>query len=264
MSSMQIGMGIKEEIMQNGAFALIDCLGFRGLWRNGREQLIAKLRLINENLENPDTYDLIVKDVSKHNVQVKLLSDTIAIGVSSKTGDGDKINDLITLTGIVMRIMDIFLGNEPHILLRGCITHGEYLTEKNFLVGPAVDKTAEFMESAEGSFVWFLPQATSIIDEFCESKVKSVKEGDDVILRAVNAFMPKFEVPIKNSHFLKSRLVNPIYNKMIDESELVIAKTKKVMDVDTMSVWMKRQHTLEFLDMCKDANAKLHELTIVG
>jgi len=247
-----------------GAFALMDCLGFKGMWRNDREQLIAKLKLINENLENPDTYSLIVKDLPNHNVQVKLLSDTIAIGVSNKEVGANKVNDLITIAGIVMRIMDIFLGVEPHILLRGCITYGEYLTERNFLVGPAVDKTAEFMESAEGSFVWFLPEATSIIDEFCENKTTSENAVNETILRALNAFMPRYEVPIKNGHFLRTRLVSPIYNKMIDESELIIEKTRKVMDVDTMSVWLKRQHTLDFLKICKDANAHLHELTIVG
>ena len=37
--------------MKKGVFALLDCLGFKGIWRREPEALIAKLKLISKTAE---------------------------------------------------------------------------------------------------------------------------------------------------------------------------------------------------------------------
>jgi len=154
--------------VDNGAFALIDCLGFKGIWKRYEDEhsiLMAKLRSISKLAEiaaNKAVYpDGITPDNEKFKIQVKLLSDTVAISLCGHKKATKPASVLLTMHQVVRELMDLFIKDRPHLLLRGCITYGSHVTEKNFLVGPAVDSTAEHMDSAQGSFVW-------LVDSICK------------------------------------------------------------------------------------------------
>ena len=131
--------------MKKGVFALLDCLGFKGIWRREPEALIAKLKLISETAETaakkrivPHPFPVGGKD--KTAIQVKLLSDTIAISITGGPTTYDEVSAMMFVIG---DLMDLYIKETPNLMLRGCITYGEHVTHKNFLVGPAVDATAE-------------------------------------------------------------------------------------------------------------------------
>lgn len=243
--------------MKNGAFALIDCLGFKGLWKNGHEQLLSKLRLVkNSMLEGLQAFSKSPNHSLHFNPdyftpEVRLLSDTVAISLTSSKNENDPFSDLLAIAAIIQAVIDLFLENEPQLLLRGCITHGKHHIEDNFLIGPAVDEAAEYMDSAQGAFVWFLPNAATII----ESTLAFMEKDRDMIFSFLNAMCPSYQVPIKGGHYLDTRVINPIINKSPEVAGRLMEVCAKVMDVNKMDVWMKRQHTLEFLTYCKEQNA---------
>jgi hypothetical protein len=143
--------------------------------------------------------------------------------------------------------------------LRGCISHGQHLIEENFLIGPAVDETAEYIDTAQGAFVWFLPDAAKVIDTGIAS-LKNQNPGvshPDLVLSLLDAMCPQYQIPMKNGHNLETRVVNPILNKAPEASNLLLEVCAKTMNVDKMDVWVKRQHTLSFLTYCMAKNKQL-------
>lgn len=243
--------------MKKGAFALIDCLGFKGLWKNGHEQLLTKLSLIKTSVADG------LREASKNShhpfhfhpddfkPEIRLLSDTVAISIQDKKKiEGYPALELLAIAVAVQIVIDLFLENEPHLLLRGCITHDTHLIKENFLIGPAVDETAAYMDSAQGAFVWFFPSAAKIIES-------------NFITHSPNLFFdvmcPSYQVPIKGGHYLNTRVINPIISKTSEVADRLIGVCAKAMDENRMDVWMKRQHTLEFLSYCKERNGRLRE-----
>lgn len=255
--------------MKTGAFALIDCLGFKGIWKDGEHSaLISKLQSISKAAEIAAKKRVFPNGLSeekpeneKPQLEIRLLSDTVAISLCSEKPEVG-VFTLMTMTMIIQDLISLYIEKPPYLLLRGCITYGKHTTAENFLVGPAVDEAAEYMNSAEGAFIWFLPAATNVIQKFCDERSQMPEEKNPkIITAALDALFPNYQIPIKNSHYLKSRIVNPLYMKSIDDSEKIINSYKDAMKVEgNMSIWMKRQNTLELLDYCKDKNALLSKL----
>jgi hypothetical protein len=184
--------------MHEGAFALIDCLGFKGIWKRADEAtLLNKLESIvsqvDQQLLTGVPFQLLERDWM---ISASLLSDSVAISLRYKDKD-EKVHQSNTLVGkrrpkkaarkkkkgkgtieerrinereksylvwliaaSTIKILDLFLEGDPSLLLRGCITYGEHEKRENFIVGPAVDIAAENRDSAQGAFVWLHPTAT--------------------------------------------------------------------------------------------------------
>ncbi|MGA2936119.1 MAG: hypothetical protein ABSF52_03355 [Syntrophobacteraceae bacterium] len=145
----------------------------------------------------------------------------------------------------------VFIQDNPPLLLRGCITSGEYATEHNFLIGPAVDNAAEYMNCAQGAFVWFAPSAAIIIDKWIDSVCteKLPPPLADYVRAGYDIFSPPYPVPMKNGASFTTRVVNPLYLKY-DQSNTIIERYKNAMIGDSMDVWVKREYTLKFLETC--------------
>lgn len=162
--------------MQEGAFALVDCLGFKGIWKRADpELLIQKLLKIEEIVnEHLTSNALAFRHLSfgPIRVHVRLLSDTVAISLQyekqvGKEPESWQTNILVPLIcDSIIRVLHLFLEGEPPLVLRGCVTYGEHLSNGNFIVGPAVDDAAEHMNIPEGAFVWLHPTAASKFRRF--------------------------------------------------------------------------------------------------
>ena len=129
--------------MEDGAFAVLDCLGFKGIWERGYEPLdvIGKLSKIekivrDESVKQMSCYNAM--NLGDSDVQVKLLSDTVAISLK---GDLQALAAAEVTKGIlvgvmcemVTKIIDHFLLGQPNLILRGCITFGKHICKDNFL-----------------------------------------------------------------------------------------------------------------------------------
>jgi hypothetical protein len=244
--------------MNEGAFALIDCLGFKGVWKkyeNELGSLMKQLSAISKNAEK-SVLDHIYpsgvepKDI-QYDIKVRVLSDTVAISYSSISGVHVPKYQLVSMTNAIKHIMDSFIKELPHLPFRGCITYGMHIVEENFLVGPAVNEAAEFHEKAQGSFVWLLPSASTVVDDFFESM--SIQSGGyiDVMRKKLNLICPKYSVPMKDGQHLTTRVVSPIYQKQDAEIEELIELYSNAMKGGNIDVWIKREQTLKFLAHCK-------------
>lgn len=158
-------IGIVES-MSEGAFALIDCLGFKGIWqREGitPEAVLNKLHKVRDEALNGQWLEWYVSDVPTE-LKTLFLSDTTAISLKYKDSNTVHQNEhgylVRWLGGIVCRVIQLFLDDAPHLVLRGCITYGRHISDgQSFLIGPAVDIAAEYMNVADGAFVWLHPSA---------------------------------------------------------------------------------------------------------
>jgi hypothetical protein len=158
--------------MREGAFALIDCLGFKGIWKRTDQTipleehqtlLLGKLKRIMDKIQLQLIaglpYHLLRRGVI---LTASLLSDSVAISLRYEDDDKDdpskqrakKIMEKREKSYLVwlicastVRVLDLYLEDKPSLVLRGCITYGEYehntTDTGSFIVGPAVDDAAE-------------------------------------------------------------------------------------------------------------------------
>jgi hypothetical protein len=178
--------------MREGAFALIDCLGFKGIWKRTEQSLpleehqtllLEKLRRILDQIHLQLIaglpYHLLRRDVV---LTASLLSDSVAISLRYENDDGkddarkrkgQRLQEMREKSYLVwlicastVRVLDLYLQGQPGLVLRGCITFGYYehnTTETgSFIVGPAVDDAAEKVEISQGAFVWLHPEAAEL------------------------------------------------------------------------------------------------------
>jgi hypothetical protein len=241
--------------MKRGTFALLDCLGFKGIWKRYEHQLLmAKLKSISEHAERAAKEriypEIIPAEDIIYDVRVMLLSDTVAVSLLPMKDETFRIFQLIAMTQLIHQLIKVFIKDQPHLPLRGCITYGEHSTEHNFFIGPAVDIVAEYLDSAQGAFVWFLPSDSEILDNWFDAR--SVGSDADHVRTLYEALSPKYAVPMKNGNYLTTRLINPFqYNEPNDDADDIIQLYKDYMAGDTIDIWIKRENTLKFLERCK-------------
>lgn len=161
--------------MQEGAFVLIDCLGFKGIWkRTDPELLLQKFSKLGPSIQKRlGQLEVLFsfRDTDQLRIHNRLLSDTVAISFQLERQEGCEYSDndrqmLVFCACIITPlVMHWFLEGEPPLVLRGCVTYGKHFIENNFIAGPAVDEAAEYMNLAEGALVWLHPSAATLYRE---------------------------------------------------------------------------------------------------
>jgi len=155
--------------MDEGALVLVDCLGFRGIWnRVDPQRLIDKLQsmeaLASERII--PKYSASKMSFGPLRFHLRLLSDTVALSVQyeadSKDSPSQRQLDLLVSVACdsASVLATLFIDSDDMPLpLRGCVSFGRHLCKGNFLIGPAVDEAAGYMNEPEGAFIWVLPGA---------------------------------------------------------------------------------------------------------
>jgi hypothetical protein len=165
-------------MMKEGAFALFDCLGFKGVWRRTDPvAVVQKLRSVQQAVKHEvgRDYGLRLTSYGPISIQTHLLSDTVAISAHYRTQSSEAPNDLqkaylVSYLAIsVVQVLQTYVSEPPSLVMRGCISYGEHLSEGNFILGPAVDEAAEHMNVAQGAFVWLLPSSAELHHHFIGS-----------------------------------------------------------------------------------------------
>ncbi|MDT7543625.1 MAG: hypothetical protein QOE33_3529 [Acidobacteriota bacterium] len=293
--------------MQEGAFALIDCLGFKGIWKRTDPTLLLKKlsnidKIINERVTS-DAFAFKYLSFGPIRVHVRLLSDTVAISLQYETLEGKESinrqkNILVALMcDSIVKVLNLFLDGEPPLVLRGCVTYGEHLSEGNFIVGPAVDDAAEHMNLAEGAFVWLHPNAAlrfrkfqaSMIayiiaapPELLASALKVMKDpegrfdhlrtaieehGAESVGKAMAEVMKPlvitpvvvdpYPMPLKGGGQLQCPIINPLaFQQTEGDRKSVIDMYSKIITGDRLDIWLKRQHTMDFLEVAERFTAQ--------
>jgi hypothetical protein len=173
--------------MGEGAFALIDCLGFKGMWNRGisAEQLVAFLDEAKKAAEESPT-SVVVDEFATETIDIRhaFISDTIAISVRAKTTT--PLNDvargylvLLAANACAHLARQFVLRGPIPLLLRGCVTYGLHTVKDTFLLGPAVDEAASLAGTAQGAFVWLTPVASRLRRQYVQGYPQMARSGHE-------------------------------------------------------------------------------------
>lgn len=224
--------------MLRGAVCLVDALGFKGLWQQYRTHtILAKLHeMRNATLRLAEHADAHVRHGRTH--VVRFLSDTVVIACHSgravDLSEADLDFDAVQTTAILANtLMRVALNAEPILLYRGAIAVGTFTLDGNFLIGEAVDESAEAMDKADGAFIWTTPGACMQIER--RGHVDS------------ETMFVKYPVPLKCGHTHAAAVVNPF--RFVPDSDrsshyerMIQSFSRSTSDVNT-----KKHNTAMFL-----------------
>lgn len=269
--------------MEKGVFAFLDCLGFKGIWRdNNPAQVLEKLTRIEKSVEldfSPLALGFPSVDRARIIPKIALISDSIAISVRLVDDQGSAINAPVELVGrscaYIIALNRYFIEESPHFALRGCITYGEHLSSGKFVIGPAVDDAVELEQLPNGAFIWLAPKVAGYFETYRsdwiaqieqEVRVLSGLEGNHDNRRRLAALrghaetglpplvLSDYEMPIKAGERIRCSIINPLMiGAGIVDSEKILESYEKTMVSDKVDVILKRQHTLKFLNQCYES-----------
>ena len=276
--------------MQQGAFALIDCLGFKGIWkRTDQALLLKKLKSIMQRI-HPQIMAGLPFHLLRRTfiITPSLLSDSVAISlryednISADDTDEQKAKKkrvkrreksylVWLLCASTIKVLDLYLKGEPSLVLRGCITYGQYehdITETgSFIVGPAVDDAANYSEISQGSFVWLHPEAAALYRSAVRYQQETIKmlydkgdnpellEGSKKSLREP-LMVDSYDMPLKEEGGgpLRCAVINPFaFHETEEERQAVFYAYEKAMSGNKLDVMLKRQHTQDFLERANES-----------
>lgn len=290
-------MASSTQGLSEGAFALIDVLGFKGIWRR-----VSHVNEIVDKLKRVEKYraDIVEKKIgAAANLRLLSLSDSIVICAHFQEPDSQKQlpnrGTLVNLVCISVRelIREFAEGAIP-MSIRGCVSYGQFHVEDNFILGPAVDEAAAFHAVPQGAFVWLTPSAARPIVEFnewlnsemgqhlCEAAgtillsgtLKSTWETvQDSQKKKVIAAIAKpigklvcesgvirTKMPIKGGDIIDTLVVNPL-GKNPGETKTIIDGMLASMDADSIDVLAKRYNTERFLhEMLKQYDERYEQM----
>jgi hypothetical protein len=232
--------------MQQGLVALIDALGFRGIWSEfSEDQLLGTLHRVRDEIRQQDP-----------DIHVRLLSDTFVLASSLPPDDPDPGDSGYWLTFRFMRalagVQATAALSTPPLLYRGCIAHGSVLIDGDFIVGQAVDEAAEWMEQADGAFIWLAPSALALYN------------AGQSFRMAERSVALEYDVPLRNGRTVRTLAVNPLagypsdgsmnrtehlHRVLADKLSLAFHRPRGRMHVD---VFIKKQRTEAFLEAAAD------------
>jgi len=266
--------------MQEGAFAVIDCLGFKGIWQRfkGKENIILdRLCEISETVKNEldsekysgnlfGEYKSFIKQKDV-DFQARFFSDTVFISLVYKNElkeiDENKLaikkGQLINaISNIAVKILELFIKSEPYLTMRGCISYGEIVYQRDFYAGPAIDIAAEYMDIADGAFVWLHKSAELYYEAYRAENVR--QNGHNIGVFKLDNLSPflgcksvNYSMPIKNRNNLQCYVLNPLANFENEEwRQEIISIYKRSMESNNIDVSLKQQNTLAFLNKCNE------------
>lgn len=257
-----------------GVFAMIDALGFKGVWSRPE---VADPRIVIENLRK--LQDAAVKEAAifggpvpegspKSGLElaiVTLLSDTVVLGIApglpplAVPSDRRLSLALCVVSQMCARIMSLAAAQSPGLAYRGCITVGEFAGDDRFFVGPAVDEVAERMDRAQGGFVWLTDKARQLVlDQGVRYLGKSRNTTSSGAHMPLDCQIVEYDVPMKNGASAKTFAVSPFAREDDDGArQTLLARIIDTFNVTSApesrkeDVIAKRANTQSFLDFAR-------------
>lgn len=279
--------------MREGAFALIDCLGFRGIWKRGDHRTAEELRkyqslllrkLLKIAKEVPDLVEAGAQPYRHFSEPVvphaNILSDSVAISVQYNERfppKGRYKNYLAWLAcESTIKVLDRFRKDHPALVLRGCITYGEHISSGNFIVGPAVDDAAAGMDIAQGAFVWLHPTAADkyrrciTTTQATVEKLNGTQDPEQILLvRDLKRALAKplvvdpYDMPLKDGMHLRCPVLNPFaFHRTERARQKVKRDYLEAISGNQLGVLLKHQYTADFLEEAikdREAHRKRHK-----
>jgi hypothetical protein len=260
--------------VDRGAIAIVDALGFKGIWGAADATTAAILGTLKKigaaareeaddaakNFAPRKLPPLIGKLLKDPFVKVVQLSDTIVVAAgyrprvrSLRKTDHEKWDREYGLgPAMVQDVFDTWLRHvvcacvcsimktaalcDPALVYRGVVTVGRFAIDENFILGPAVDEAAELMDLADGAFVWLAPSAM---------RVGKIEPDDDPEWSRMTF---RYPVPLKDGRGIRTRVLSPFADCDPEERKKVQRRILRRMNDSRLDVVIKRNNTARFLE----------------
>jgi hypothetical protein len=236
--------------MTKCAIAMVDALGMRGSWRgpNGADDYRVLDTLSAAGAAAYGIRDYVngaLRAVFVNHfdveptVRVLSISDTIVIAAFGAADPGEKqawgLVDLVS-QGAAYVMRKAALTDRP-LVYRGVVNFGRMLMSPDgFLLGPCVDEAAEAYETAEGAFIWLMPDADRL----------EAHEYEPHVWRTM-AF--EYDVPLKGGRTIRTTTLSPFVDTHDPRERAKIRNGyETAMASSRVDITVKRQNTLRFLD----------------
>jgi len=238
-------------VMQRIAVALIDALGFKGIWRRLEPSRVVNTLRSFRHLTNEMTTDVNQwpTSVSFH---AQAVSDSLMFATTSPDTSLEGAQQMLELLGVAVSgtLRATLLGDLP-LAFRGHLAVGDGLLEDGILIGEAVDVAAAQYEKADLACVWLCPQARQVVESIDPKKR--------------NAFWLRYDVPLVKAKLrcseaatVSTLAVNPLgftpvrarHQELIDRMQAAFDNGERPSDT---TVQAKLANTIDFLTACSSA-----------
>lgn len=224
--------------MKTGAVAMIDALGFRGIWgRCPPEAVIANMSNLKLRLES-DLKELSTQPIMQFDAT--FLSDTIVVGLSlpETVGSNRDALSITFVTDILSRILAWSARSTTPLAYRGVVAYGDYEIQPHFIVGKAIDEAASYYELAQAAVVWLLPHSRDIVAQHLHGQPR-------------NTHLVRFDVPLKSGDAFESYTVSPIVQaKDVKDAEAITGALLNTFQPPSVDIAIKKQNTIKHLRTC--------------
>ena len=224
--------------MKTGAVALIDALGFRGIWRrHNPDDVLAFLTNVKTWFE-----ERIKTQFERQpwmQCSTTFLSDTIAVSMSlSETVENREAMSVIYLGDVLSWVLDRVLRSEMPLAYRGAIAFGDFELSQHFLIGPAIDQAAAAYELAQSATIWVTPKANEQVAQWLRNQPR-------------NTHLVKFDVPLKGGEVFSTYTISPLEQAAdVNDANYLLRNLVQTFSTETIDVAVKRQNTLRHLRAC--------------
>lgn len=225
--------------MQKGAVALIDALGFRGIWsRHTPDEVLSEMKSVKNWFEERIKEQFATQP--DFHCNVAFLSDTIAVSMAYDGGD-EKHREALSvlyLGDVISWVLDRVLRSKIPFAYRGAIAIGDYEVSPHFLIGQAIDEAAAAHELAQGAIIWLTPAARDRVAQW-------------LISRPGNTHMVLFDVPLKGGDMLNTYTLSPLEQaRDMNDANLLTANLLATFTSRAIDVAVKRQNTIRHMRAC--------------
>jgi hypothetical protein len=241
--------------MRPGVVAIVDALGFKGIWKRTPDATAAirTLQAVTKVAQSMRLYCLnalvpLLQATAKGRsprISVVWLSDSVVIAAElpeeaegERTDGGQEFQTV--LLDMVCQAATYVMRNaakfDPPLVYRGVVAAGLLAVDEAFLIGPAVDEAAELERLAEGAFVWLAESALKIPEP-------------DYHPRVWKTMAVRYPVPLKGRTAFDTIVLSPYVDTVSGEDRRQIRDGyERAMPSTRIDVQIKKQNTLRFLD----------------
>ena len=224
--------------MKTGAVALIDALGFRGIWgRHKPDEVLTALR------NTKDWFEARIKEQFSSQpwmqCEVAFLSDTIAVSMAlAESTDNREAMSVLYLADVISWVLDRVLRSDVVLAYRGAIAVGSYEVSPHFLIGQTIDEAASAHELAQGAFIWLTPGARDYVARWLKPQPH-------------NTHLVNFDVPLKGGNSFNTYTVSPLEQARGESDAGVLARNLlATFPNSNVDIAVKRQNTMRHLRAC--------------
>lgn len=224
--------------LREGAIALIDALGFRGIWgRHDPSDVLTIMKDMKGEIESKIAFQF--KTQPDFNCQIAFLSDTIAVSMTlSESVEHRTAMSVIYLCDVLSWILNWTLRSKVPLAYRGAIAVGSYELSSQFLIGPAVDEAAAAHEIAQGAFIWLTPNARDLVSQWLRDQPE-------------NTHLVKFNVPLKGGDTFETYTVSPLEQSWsAADADIITRALLGTFSGNSVDVAVKRQNTIRHMKSC--------------